>query len=559
MQQLIAGLRAAFVRHAAADRLRRLALHPYTLLAAAALGVWLPRGFNIGPVNDCWFQLAAVLGDGGFLRDSVTRVFGALPMWLGMQFGDGGFQGVQAVMLALAWARAVLFLEIVRRLLPGRPLMALAAGLIALFPFSDNSYFWLGASGLQFSLVTALAACLCALEYLARPRRSMLLAALALQLLSAFTYPGFLPLMACLPALGWALQRRSGRPVPVRGLLWLNATLLAAVLVYGLFLLDNTERNAQVLEPSISGFFQGYAWAGAELMLSPLRVLLGSRYGAPVVVLCALYAWKVAVSRPATGEGARDLSTGYWSWLIAGLLALAALSYLPYAFTTVRYAGNRALLGAGIFFYTALACGLLALLERVRVRQAAPLAMLVLAGMVVWNGLQKRDVWVRPYRAQEAVFSAVARALPRPAAGDFVLVRLEDARQAKDIQGIYSREAAFSIALQYLYHNHTVMGGFYGGGTDRVQYLADGLQPRGSKYRRHRSNGLIPYGDLIVLDYPRDRPAHVLTPAELAADTGVKPSMLSGYEPPGSDEPAAPGALMCRMLEPAFRPPYCGP
>ena len=121
MRQAIARLGAALGRHEATGRLLRAVLHPYALLAFACLVVWWPHGFNIGPVNDCWFQLAAVTSDGGYLRDNIMRAFGAIPMWLGIHLGNGGFQGAQVVMLVMAWLRGVLFMGIMRRLWPDRP------------------------------------------------------------------------------------------------------------------------------------------------------------------------------------------------------------------------------------------------------------------------------------------------------------------------------------------------------------------------------------------------------------------------------------------------------
>ena len=565
MREPMTNLRSRLRRKDAMGHLLRGVSHPYALLAFACLAAWVPRGFNIGPVNDCWFQLAAVTSGGGFLRDNIMRTFGAIPLWLGIHLGSGGFQGAQVVMLVMAWLRGVLFLEIMRRLLPGRPLTALAAGFIAMFPFSDNSYFWLGASGLQFSLVMAFAACLCALEYLERSCRAMLYASVMFQLLAAFTYPGFLPLMIALPLGAWWLRRMDGLPATRWYPLAVSLTVCVAGFVTFLVLHHGGDRNARVMDLSVARAMAGYAWAAHRLLHSVGTVYAHAKNIVWLPALaCALYAAAAALCllilppRP----GARRFEWRRPELLLAGLLALAVLAYFPYSIANVRFQPSRALLGASIFANTAALVVLFRSFERLRLPKMVPvLALAVIAMTVVMNGIEARETWVSGYRNEEKLLSAVATAVRQPAPGAFLLVRLAHPYAGRKMAGFYNRELAFTYALRYMYGDQTLSGGFFGFKDDTITLQGSGVRPRyrGANLATGRKN--VDYQYVMALDYDdkngtasiiQDFPGRKPAVAEGRGDTQTAQKIQKKL----ALMPSVP-ARTCRMLEARYRPAYC--
>lgn len=565
MQEQMAYLRLRLQRDDAVGHLLRVVSHPYALLAFACLAAWWPRGFNIGPVNDCWFQLAAVTSDGGYLRDNILRTFGAIPLWLGIHLGSGGFQGAQVVMLVMAWLRGALFLEIMRRLLPDRPLTALAAGFIAMFPFSDNSYFWLGASGLQFSLVMALAACLCALVYLERPYRAMLYASIMFQLLAAFTYPGFLPLMIALPLGAWWLRRMDGLPANRWYPLAISLTVCVAGFVTLLVLHHGGDRNARVLDISVARAMAGYAWAVHRLLHAVGAIYAHAKNIVWLPALaCALYA--AAASLPLLTLRRRPAGRRFeWRrpvWLLAGLLLLAVLSYFPYSIANVRFQPSRALLGASIFANTAALIVLFLSFERFRLPKLVPvLALAVIAMTVVVNGIEARETWVRGYRNEEKLLSAVATAVRQPAPGTFLLVRLAHAHAGREVAGFYNRELAFTYALRYMYGDQTLSGGFFGFKGDAITLQRSGVRPRHQGANLVTGRKSVDYQYVMALDYDDKKGT-----ARIIQDfPGRKPEVAEGDAEMKTVQniqkklavmPSVP-ARTCRMLEARYRPAYC--
>ncbi|HEX4300239.1 MAG TPA: hypothetical protein VH327_05150, partial [Gammaproteobacteria bacterium] len=333
--------------------------HPYVLFLLVALAIWLPQGFNIGPVNDGWINLSS-----GFLRGDPTRVFGNLPIRLGRLISPRNFVGIQLVILTMVLLHATLFYEIVKRLLPGRCLIALAAGLIGLFHNADRSYFWVGAMGLQFSLATALGSALCAILYLDQGRRRYLFATLALQLVSVCTYPAFVPLILGVPFGAWLLRRFSGARPSVSLLPKIGLVLVAAGCMYAYMLHLGAGHNAKVADVRLAAALSGYTWALKSLFRSVSIALEDLQPGYYLMALLAAVLAFPAVAAAAGSDQSRPPGPLYgWRYLgvvLIGLLLLALASYLPYSISNIRYQNSRTLLACGMFAYTALLIVLLA-------------------------------------------------------------------------------------------------------------------------------------------------------------------------------------------------------
>jgi hypothetical protein len=526
--------------------------HPYLLLVLAAFAVWLPQGFNIGPVNDGWIDM-----HGGFLRTDPSRIFGNLPIRTGMLLTPGSFVGIQIVILALVVLHGTLFYEVVKRLLPGRRSIALAAGLIGLFHSADRSYFWVGAMGLQFGFATALGSCVCAIQYLDDGRRRYLAAALALQLLSVFTYPGFIPLILGVPAGAWLLRRLASARPPAWFLLKVNLILVVAGGVYLYMLHVQRGHNAQVADVHIAAALSGYIWALLKLFHSIPDVLRGLEpgYFLPAVVMAVL-AYPAAAAAIRHDQVRAPEATQGWRYLgvvLAGLLLLVLASYLPYSISKVRYKDSRTLLAAGMFAYSALWAVLLAWLQP-RLHKAVPtLLLMALTGYTVLVGQYQRDTWVKPYRAEEQLLAGIAAGVPHPIPGSVFLVYLHKPAQVGVIDGFYNREMAFSIALEQMYGDPTLSGGFFGFGSDQVSLNADGVRMRGFY---HSEGEMQRYPSLIMVDVPPDAAATVMGAAWLKQQAGPHAAAAAGYIPLFGRQPGV-DAIMCSMLEPGLRPVYC--
>lgn len=544
-------------------RLAALLFHPYVLFLIVALAVWLPDGFRIGDTNDGWMQIGTVLQTHGALRSNIPRMFGGVPMWLGMHLDPGGFIGLQAIMLVFTLFRGVLLYEIATRLVPGSRCFALAAGLAAEFQPADRSYFWLGASGLHLSFVTALAACLFAIVHLQSRSRASLLAALAFQFLSGFTYPGFIPLMTLLPVGAWVLKRLAGETPSPLYLIKMNAVVAIAIVGDLVMMHYGKGRDTAVADLNLHDAFAGFGWAAANLARAPFLLShdMHSRYWLPAV-LAALFGLGTAtlgLSPHAAEAPATPLPLRRTAVVFAGLIGLSLLSYLPYSISTVRFLPDRTLLGAGLFGYCALLLLVFALLpERKALSRPLALAAVVfLTGLCVVTGLVKREFWVREYRQQEHLLSALAATLPHPPPGSFILVHLQDPADAHQLRGFTTREAAFIVALRYLYADMSLNGGFVGFDANRVAFDADGMHTR--KTMLPDSDKLFTdYGHLIAVDYvPADAAVHILGKDWLVPQTGLKAAAVD-YAPPPATAAADADARICSMLEPAYRPVYCG-
>ncbi|HSC47307.1 MAG TPA: hypothetical protein VLG68_04415 [Gammaproteobacteria bacterium] len=536
--------------------LLRALLHPYTFFLALALAVWLPDGFNIGGAGDGWMQLGAMIESDAMLRKVLPRMFGSLPMWLGVHLDTHGFRGLQAIMLAFTVLRAALMYEIAARLVPGNRHFALAAGLLTAFHPADRSFFWLGASGLHFAFVTALAACLCAVIYLQGAKRRYLLLTFIFQFLSGFTYSGFLPLMAALPAGAWYLERLAGRPKSRWFLLQVNVVIVAAIIADLVMIHGGVGRDSHVMDLSAYWAIKAYIWTLGQMLGAWWDLLVGLRlwYLLPACImgLYGVLLWRWGGRHDGGPEPA---AAPKMKWLIWGLFGLAGLSYLPYAISTVRYLPDRTLLGAGLFAY----CALFLLFTERRTRfgreRLAAIMFVLLAILTTLTGLEKRQYWLDGYREQERLLSALARALPQPSARAFILVRLPRPDDAALLNDFTYREPTFTEALRYMYGDLSLRGGFYGFGNDRASFDARGMTSRLPQPGDGKPS-FAGYPHLIMVDYfPDEDSVRIVDGTGLRAAAGLKAD-AAGYAPHPGTAPSS-AALMCSMLEADFRPAYC--
>src|SRR5579863_274551 len=328
----------------------KLLLHPYTVLVLVALAVWLPDGFNIGPVNDGWVTLkdanALILPFG-------LRVLQVVPQALGLLLTPGSFIGWQALLFVFTASRGILVFEIVARLIPNERRLALACGLLAVFHPADTVDFWVDGSNVDMALALALSACLAALMHLQTGSRQSLLAVFLFQLACCFTYPGYLLVLIAFPVCIWLLQWWQTRRASV---VYLLKTTSGVLVVTALVLFESKQgagREGYLWDPDVHRTLSGYGLQLKWIFLSVVRMLQGAQltylfWG----LLPAVFAYTVAHKMDSSHDESRPWR--YHAGLAAMFLLLAAAAYFPYAVTTMRPGHNRQMLAAGLFIFMAL-------------------------------------------------------------------------------------------------------------------------------------------------------------------------------------------------------------
>lgn len=540
----------------------KVLLHPWTLFTVVALAVWWPEGFNIGPINDGWTKLDFGID---LLNFKNTRVFNYFPTWLSIRVVRNGFEGWQIVLLALSVLRSVLFYEIVKRLFPRNHLFAIACGLIALFHPADNGYFWLGCIDAIFGLVLAFACCLSALIYLQTNSRRSQISMFVFQFLSCFTYTGFLLVIVGFPMGAWIIRRIEGRKDSVFYLLKVSLPILAFIVFQAVLAFKGVGREGVILDMNLHGVWAGY--------VTEIRLIGGTFVEffkemqlayLPAALICGGAACLIAFVgfQKNSGLCEDDESKPWWYYvlLVIGLMLLAALSYLPFAVTNIRFGNTRQLLLAGIFVYMVFLLLIIVILPRYtryinNVYFKYAILFLVSVTTVI-AGLEHRGYWIAAYRSQEQLFAAIAAKVPSPPSGAVIVVRLEKEWQSRALAGIYNRRDAFTNALRFMYGDETINANFTDFEQPPFVYAPGGAEIKAQLWT---DKGLFaPYDRLILLGYTESGEIRILDRSWLQ-QYAPKGTDLSAYNPGDYGSLPSDHAIMCTMLEQGYRPPYCRP
>lgn len=537
----------------------RLLLHPYALLLLVTLTVWCLDGYDIGPVNDGWTKLgtAAPATLGALFDFRSTEIFTLWPYARSIILATGGFQVLQIAMLAFTLLRGILWYEVVKRFFPSHPYYALACGLAALFHPFDGGLFWVGALGVYLPLVWALALCLVSLQHLETGSRASWAAMLALQIIYCCNYPAYLFVVLALPVGAWLLRRIEGRHDSALYLLKISVPVVACVSLQYLFASRGVGREGSVLDVDLRAALAGYGHAAARL-IPAFTGIAGACRGAYLWLALppALFAAVLVLvnDRAHAVEVVQVRSRAFQFTYLGGLIALALLAYLPYAFSLDRFGDMRQLLLAGIFIYALLLYVPFVILPtRWHGKRLATSLLLLFTALTVVTGLEGRRHWVDGYRAEERLLAALSVGVPHPAPGSFLLVELGNQTQSRELAGFYNNYQAFGYALNLLYGDMNLRGAITEMGHEPFTLAQNGVTLQAPV----RSRGVfIPYGQLIVLDYSEGKPARLLNMADLMSSTeagaGIPVHTLGSYT-------AQPGMSMnaCSLLEKGLRPDYC--
>lgn len=537
---------------------RAVLLHPWTLFILITLAVFLPAGFNIGPVNDGWLKLGSFLSGSPLYRADISRAFGGFPRDFGMQLGGGSFVGWQAFLFLFTALRGILFYEIVRRLFPTQLAFAVACGLVALFHPADSVYFWVDVTGVHMGLVFALAACLCVLLHMQSGSRAAVLGAALFQLLTCLTYSGFLILIIAFPIGVWLLGWTEGPRPDWRRLLRTVWLPIVYVVVQVLLVLVHKGHEGQVADLDAHAAIAGL---GREFVLFLQRSVSWLYDMRPAYLLWALppvlLAWALTRRLP---PAAPAHGLAFYRVLCLGLIGLALACYFPYAVSEVRVGGMRQMFAAGIFLYMLLLLPVFLLLPArfpARADLLRGLLVAAVAASVTFIGLQERANWVDEYRDEERLLSAIAALAPQPAPDTRFVIHLHDDEQAQSLSGFYNRRAALIYALHLMYDDRSLKAMFTTLDAPYFGFDKDQLQVTQKINVNRDDSSAVPYGQLLILDYGADGRLQVLDPGWLQQQA-PKGFTVTGYDPRAhlGTTPAA-NSKVCVMLEKAMRPNYC--
>jgi len=303
----------------------------------------------------------------------------------------------------------------------------------------------------------------------------------------------------------------------------------------------------------------GYGYAAGMLWRAWPALMSGLRLGyLPVALLAAAFACGTALlwGRDPEAGGTDHRDWRYHAVAIAGFLGLAALSYLPYAISDVRFDNARQLMAAGMFAYMAVLLPVFVLLPRYAYgRHAACLILALLAASMLVSGYEIRDRTVGVYRMQERVLAAVAAVVPDPPPGALILVHLGRPYQVHVLEGMEHRWGTFDQALGFMYGDDSLRGGF----TDLYNGAPFAFDPEGVTINTSlpvNQGRHVPFGKLILVDYLPDGSARILG-RDWLQPFAPKGTDLSAYKPGDYGRAPGPGAVTCSMLEQDLRPAYC--
>lgn len=407
----------------------RLPLLALSILAITA-AFWLHPGLNMYPVGDGWQIYGAYDGDfsPGNLLFGFHRDLRMLPYLIARAWEPGGFRLLNLQLILIDAGILLGLFCVSRRVLGGRGVAAFLVACLAMFFPRDPTMFWLGAFGVNLSLLLMLWSSHAAFRALDQRRIGWLLLSLALLYLGARTYPGFLFLPLLL--VSYVLVHDAG----VRGYMrafpkwilpqWVVLALafaptLAAAAYGGGYEARRADLDPLLIARGYGAMLANVGWRWTDSLAPPERWTWLPL--AVMAVAAAIVLWRLS-RRASTSSGAGlrpdAKSLGLFTCMCLGLMLA---SFLPYAVTDLRFEFNRELIGsryAFLLWVAGLASWTIGRLREDRVRRiasavAASCACLLLIVFCVNKlGLfeQRREQTV----LQQIFLSDLARLVPCP-------------------------------------------------------------------------------------------------------------------------------------------------
>lgn len=334
----------------------RLRFPPWVFAAASLLILiiilWLPFGWNVIGIQEEWSNRAYVEdGDGPWLRyERYSRPGKLIPITLAHTLTPDSFVGYNIVQAALFFGKGMMFYFLMRRLIPGLPIVALAGALLFIIYPADEGLMTMRSTPIHFATFCFLTALNLLLAYWERPRWFILLGMWLALGLSVGTYEIAYPLALASPIFLLWLEKRLNARVIRLSLLWYAGFLLPmanSLIHFGqpnsmqrnLLEAGTADRNLltffqEMLESLILAyqrhFIFGWQTAVQQVSLNSLYLLLAGVVAFGVLVV----AW--LISRNRAVQDTPPFSRRYFIFVIVGILwiALALVLYLP---TTRRY------------------------------------------------------------------------------------------------------------------------------------------------------------------------------------------------------------------------------
>jgi hypothetical protein len=545
----------------------------YALLAAS---LWFPFGWQVGDLSDLRaFYVDIENGLLPLIAPADPRPLMLLATHLARALTPDSFVGANLLLWALLTLKALALYALMRQMLPRQPLLAFAAGALALILPVDTGVFWLVTINIHGYALGALTAAALLIAQWRQPRLwRWPLIALA-QLLALSYEAAFLPLLI-VPALLPLIDRPSRRMLRVALLWW--ALPLAAIVRFALLFTSSAASGyqaslialgadapgqmaralARVYERhAITGWIEAFDWLTRRAAWE-LSWFVSAAIGAAGAALGA------AAHAAARGTDARlPLRTGLLALLVgAGLIGAGFAAFLPTVYRDINYRVHLfSVFGAAIALAVPLiwlldlprrprqigfllgSSASFALASRLPIAAAIGLAGMLalprraaaaaLLGAVTGAGalllIDQHDRYVQIVRQQDWILSQIVTAAPAIAPETVIVVF--DAPDRTGYAAFEWQRGVFESALRFLYQ--TSLAGFFcipDGRTFGFFNEQCALTVEGIRLTSSAGETLFPFERALLFDFTREGGLSLRPPG---AD-------LPGYDPGARIDASAP-------------------
>lgn len=452
----------------------RLTFPPWVLAAAALLALivtlWLPFGWNVMGIQEEWSNRAFVEDSGGpWLRyERYSRPGKLIPITLAHTLTPDSFVGYNLVQAALFFGKGMMFYFLMRRLVPGLPIVALAGALLFIIYPADEGLMTIRSTPIHFATFCFLTALNLLLAYWERPRWFILLGMWLALGLSVGTYEIAYPLALASPIFLLWLEKRLNARVIRLSLLWYAGLMLPmanSLMRFGqpnsmqrnLLEAGTADRNLvtfirEMLDSLILAyrrhFIIGWETAVQQIPVNTLYLLLAVL----VALLVLVVGWLVSRNH-ATKEQA-GASRRYFVFLVVGIvwITTALLLYLP---TSRRYEDWRVYYMSSVGAALAVTMIVLILSQRLRFSYALFTGLMAfLIGLATVRILHQHQRYVDVGQKEAYILSRVIESAPALKAPTYFLFLPPDSGEPLSPERLYL-SYALDAALSQIYQDYS--------------------------------------------------------------------------------------------------------
>ncbi|MGA7305210.1 MAG: hypothetical protein WBW88_10065, partial [Rhodothermales bacterium] len=410
---------------------------PALYVALLVIGLWVPYGLAVFPINDGW---VALTGDPHFhglkFFTSARREFRAIPLMLA-HLSNG--HTLELMNLELMTLDIFIFLglyKLLTEIFPDQKTEAVAAASLGLLFANDPTMLWLGAFGVNVSWGLMLWASVCVIRSHDRGRRDYLWLGLILLYTGARTYPGYIAFPVLMVLYFFYTRRLRATTKLLSTARYLGAivlTLVIAIIPTMLAAIHGQARVGHVASfnqaSALSSFadqaiYLAYGWI--EGISDRVGGDLWSWGSYSTLVAATLFlVWKSDMRESVVAEEPCDTGWSATLGMILLAIGLFVFGFLPYALSDVRTGHGRQLIVARfglvlLFIYAP------PMVAPKRLRRISRMVIATLAAVAIVMFVQNK-AWmfherVRGSQRQELMMAEMLRELPCISSGQSIVI-----------------------------------------------------------------------------------------------------------------------------------------